>query len=276
MQAADQLITSRQNDMVKHVRSLQEKKNRDREGLFLIEGAKAIKEALASGCLPWRLFMTEKAEAQEGTGSILPLLDKCPVIRVNDQVMAHMSETRAPQGIIAVLKMPDPVLDEIIVDDASLILIVDGIQDPGNFGTIIRTADAFGAKAVISTPGTADLYNGKTLRSTMGSLFHLPVVREADPGDLSDFLQKNKIHTLAAHLDSAALQLTDLELPRPLAIVLGNEGAGVSEQMLEMCQGKVKIPMVGQAESLNVATSAAVILYEAFRQYAHNPNETCK
>lgn len=273
----DIIITSKQNEIVKFIRSLREKKNRDSLEVFVVEGVKSVMEAVSAGKLPQKLIVSEHGEKNETISQIInEVQDKSEIYRVSDQVFEYMSETKSPQGVLGVLNIPHNNLDSIKVDSDTFLLILDSVQDPGNFGTIIRTADAFGVKAVISTTGSADLYNGKTMRATMGSVFHLPVVREVEPESIVAFLEKNNLVTYAAHLHSDAVPLQNIKLKRPIALVLGNEGKGVSETFLKAADEMVMIPMGGSAESLNVAASSAIMLYEAYRQYVSDSIETCK
>ncbi len=271
------VITSRQNNLVKLVRGLREKRNRERDRLFVLEGVKIIYEALAAGVCPQMIILSERGE-----GHVLPpeLLtrggDRCRIIRVNDEVMDYMSETETPQGIMAIMPIPDISLDDLKVESESLIVVIDRVQDPGNVGTIIRTADAFGAQAVLLTPGCADLYNGKTLRSTMGSVFHLPVVRDIDPSVITDFIEKKRVFMAVTSLDDTALPLCEVALKRPLCLILGSEARGVSPEFTRVAGVKLKIPMTGLAESLNVAVAAGIVLYEASSQHGSNAKTTCK
>lgn len=271
------VITSRQNDLVKYVRSLREKRIRDSEGVFVVEGVKAVLEAASAGIFPQKLIVSERGEKHELTSQILSIVQgKTQIYRVSEHVIEYMSETKTPQGVLAILNIPEHTLDSLKVDRDTFLLILDGVQDPGNFGTIIRSADAFGVTGVISTIGSADLYNGKTMRSTMGSVFHIPVIRDEEPENIVTFLKKNNIMTYAAHLHPDAVPLPNIDLKRPFALILGNEGKGVSNKLQATANKMVIIPMEGLAESLNVATSAAIMLYEAFRQHSSNSIETCK
>ena len=143
--------------------------------------------------------------------------------------------------------------------------VLDKIQDPGNAGTIIRTADAVGCTGIVALEGTVDLFSDKTVRSSMGSLFHLPIVARATHEDLFSYMRENRISCFASMLDKTAVPYFSVDYRPPVAVVFGNEGNGVSAEMGERMP-HVYIPMVGKTESLNVGTAAAIILYEAFRQ----------
>jgi TrmH family RNA methyltransferase len=186
------------------------------------------------------------------------------VFSVSDAVMAKLSDTEAPQGIAAIVSSPRLVLDEIILASVPLLIACDRIQDPGNMGTIIRLADAVGADAVIVFPGCCDPFMPKAVRSSAGSIFHLPVVAAEMP-DAAAYCRQREIALVAADVH-AERDCFDADFRRSLAIVLGNEAHGISRGMKEYISEAVRIPIIGQAESLNVATSAAVLMYEAVRQ----------
>ena len=167
---------------------------------------------------------------------------------------------------MGLFRMPDLTLDQLDILPSSLMVILDGVQDPGNVGTIIRTADAFGAGLVILTKGCADVYNSKVLRSTMGSVFHLPVVREVGLDELIAFLREKQIFTAVTAIDSSASSAAHTDLARrPLAVIFGSEARGVSPELIRVSEAKVKISTPGRAESLNVAVAAGILLYEAGR-----------
>jgi TrmH family RNA methyltransferase len=270
-------ITSKQNNLIKYVRGLREKRFREQEGLFVIEGAKFVKEAIDSGIKPDKVVFSHRIEKNPVIGETLSQLDgTVQTVEVTDEVMDYMCETDTPQGIIALVKMSEVNLDDICVSKIRFLVVIDSIQDPGNVGTIIRTADAFGASAVILSKGSADLYNPKTLRATMGSVFHLPVIRDVDTMQVKNFLANNKVYTVVSSLADGALPLNQAKMPVPAALVLGNEVRGVSPELGADADLLLKIPMAGQAESLNVAIAAGILLYEAFYHCGSNSNETCK
>lgn len=262
----DLVITSKQNNLVKYIRSLRDKRTRDTEKRMVLEGAKLIAEAVGSGFYPEKLVVSERVKDQRQIRELLAGAGRAQVITVSDTVMDYLCETDTPQGIAALVAMPGTGLTDIEVTPDSLLVMLDGVQDPGNVGTIVRTADAFGAQAVILTKGCADLYSSKTLRSTMGSVFHIPTARDVALPELTAFLKKNGVYTAATGIREAAVPLHKTALRRPLAVVFGNEAGGVSPEMTGSADIVIKISMAGFAESLNVAVAAGVVLYEAFRQ----------
>lgn len=274
---SDLVISSRQNNIVKYVRGLREKRNRDQEGCFIVEGAKSVHEAVSAGVTVRKLVLSERGHKHSLLNEIeTDLSGEVQIVRVTDEVMEFMSETESPQGIIALVSIPQLTLRDLAVTQSSSLVVIDGVQDPGNVGTIIRSADAFGAGAVILTKGCADIFNSKTLRSTMGSVFHLPVIQDVSQQDLISFLKENSIFVAATTLEETSRFLPDVEFLRPLALVFGSEGKGVSPEISRSADVLVKVPMFGSAESLNVAVTSGIVLYEASRRHGSSPNQTCK
>jgi len=263
-----ELITSPHNQIVKLAAALRQKKNRDETGLFMAEGVRLVEEAATSGWLIETCFFTERALSSERTRGLLDNLKAagCRMIKVMDAIYDKISDTKQPQGIMVLVKKRSSDLAQLLSGPAlPLIVVLDGIQDPGNVGTVIRTADATGCTGVVLTKGCADLFSAKTVRASMGSLFHLPVIEGLEYRDIVSFLVKNTINIVATSLDCSSVYF-ESDFKQPVAIVFGNEGKGVSEEMLDVANSKIHIPIVGRAESLNVAASAAVILYEVVRQ----------
>ncbi|MDT8979493.1 RNA methyltransferase [Paenibacillus sp. chi10] len=267
-------ITSIQNNKVKSWVQLKERKHRNREGLFIVEGIHLVLEALRSDMqvdvvaydmnsgIPQELEPFHLQE--EGGISSSGRAPDTEWIAVTDAIIRKCSDTETPQPVFAIVHKPAASVDSLLASPNSLVVVVDGVQDPGNLGTIIRTADAVGADGVVIGKGTVDLYNAKTIRSTMGSLFHLPVVE----GDLAELLPAAQAR--GVRLASTSLQATHSCYSydyRPATwLVVGNEGQGVSQNVQSLVDDTIIIPMRGQAESLNVAMATTVLLYEAMRQ----------
>lgn len=251
-------ITSVQNPKVKLARKLHEPKWRRREGLFLLEGTSLVEEAVRSG---WPL---QEVMATAGWLSRHVWPYEAPLTEVSDHVMEAMSTLETPEGILALAILPrEGALPA--VHEGSLWLVADAIQDPGNLGAMIRTADAAGAEAVLIGPGTVDPFAPKTVRASMGSLFHLHIVPVADLGAARSAASEHGMRWLAL-APRAARSLYDLDLTGPLALWVGNEASGLSADALAEADERVAIPMPGKAESLNAAASVAVCLFEAVRQ----------
>lgn len=260
-------IESADNQKIKRAASLKTRKGREKEGAFLVEGIRLVEMAEESD---WQIaygFFTNALQNKERGAKLLETLKaRCPLYEVSEALFHKVSATDSPQGIALIMQKKHTDLTALPVPQKeSLYVVMDGVQDPGNAGTVIRTADAVGADGVILLRGTVDLFSDKTVRSTMGSLFHLPICTGVERENLLSFCMGRGIALYAAALDRAAKPHFAQVLNRSCAIVLGNEGSGVSAPLLERAE-HLYIPMYGAAESLNVGISAAVILYEALRQ----------
>lgn len=260
-------IESASNAKIKWAASLHQRKERKRRGEFVAEGVRLVETATASD---WPLrfcIATESAFADERVQGIVAVLESkgCPIYAVSPNVYKKASATESPQGILLVMESVQSNLAELSAKNNPLFVVLDRIQDPGNVGTIIRTADAAGCSGVIAIEGTADLFSDKVVRSSMGSLFHLPLVMEVGAEEVIAFAREHNISCLAAALDPSATPHFSADYRKASAVVFGNEGEGVSSLFLESAE-HIYIPMLGRAESLNVATSAAIVLYEALRQ----------
>jgi RNA methyltransferase, TrmH family len=246
------------------LRSLRQRKTREAEGLFLVEGVRAA-EDLAASALPVRFALAASTLGDGPRGrALLDVLAKkgVTVHETTERELAALADTETPQGILAVAPIPSAGLDRLRVDaEPAVVVVLDAVQDPGNFGTLARTAEALGAVGLVALPGTVDPWNPKSVRAAMGSTFRLPVV-PADWEALSPWLSSRGFATLAA-----AAGGEPLGEPRPAraALVLGNEGAGISEDTRARADRVVGIPIRGRAESLNVAAAGAILLYELLR-----------
>lgn len=241
------MIISTNNQKVKNWKKLHKRKEREKTNTFLIEGFHLIEEAKKSD---WHII---EMIVQEGTN--LPTwCQNLEYIEVNHQVFTHISQTQAPQGIAAVVEMKKEV--KLKNDD---VLLIDAIQDPGNLGTIIRTADAAGFGGIILGDGTVDLYNDKVIRATQGSIFHLPIIQRNIHTAISDL--KKEGYTIWATALEGARYYHEVEIDEKVGLVLGNEGAGVDANIIEEADRIVKIPIYGKAESLNVSIAAGILMY---------------
>lgn len=255
-------ILSVQNPRVKLWVQLLERKGREKQGQYTVEGTHLVEEAVKANA-PVRTIVYD---LDKGIPNQLyrETKDHVEWIGVSRQVLEKCTDTDTPQGIFAVLDKPELTVTELLTAHQALVVVVDGVQDPGNLGTIIRSSDAVGASGVILGKGTVDLYNPKTIRSTMGSLFHLPIIS----GDLLEWLPKAAEH--GTQIIGTSLQATascyDVDFNRPTWLILGNEGQGMSADVAELVTKPIIIPMQGGAESLNVAMAATVLLFEASRQ----------
>ncbi|WP_027340647.1 TrmH family RNA methyltransferase [Halonatronum saccharophilum] len=260
-------ITSISNGRIKRLRSLYKKKYRRIEGAFVLEGVRIIEEACKEDALIEEVFYSDYLLRNQRGKDLLEKLKskRVDVIEVSDKVLAEVSDTQSPQGILAVVKKVEYDLEDIVNGDENFLLVVDGVQDPGNLGTIIRTADAAGVAGIITTKGTVSLYNQKTIRATMGSLFRLPVYRENDLGNLKKILKDNKVRVIVGDIGGDKYHF-DVDYIDSVALIVGNEGKGPRAELIEFADEVIKIPLVGDAESLNVAMATGVIVYEGVRQ----------
>lgn len=255
------MITSTGNSQIKNVISLIKKsKDRKVQGLFVVEGKRMFEET-----------PTERIEKVYATEDFVKankeLMSRCSYELVSGEVFSHMSDTKTPQGVLALVKIKEHTVDDIIqsAERTPLILVLENIQDPGNLGTMIRTAEGAGATGIIMTSGTVDIYNPKVIRSTMGALYRMKYAYVDNIDEVMSLLDKNNITSYAAHL--AGEDFYDKEDYRAgTAFLIGNEGNGLTEKAAALSKKLIKIPMEGQLESLNAAVSAAVLMYEASRQ----------
>ena len=258
------VITSKDNDFVKHVKKLKEKKYREEYGEFIVEGIKMIEEAILENATIKTIVVCEDCKAQGGIpNDLLYEIAKYNCIYVNEKVFNAMTDVSNPQGILAIIDKSNNKETEINFNE-ELFLILDNIQDPGNMGTILRTADSINLKQILVSKGTSDPYNPKVVRSTMGAIFRVKVIEcESLPKTIKE-LKKHKIKIYATDLKTDK-SIYDVDYKKA-AVVIGNEANGVTEEVLDLADTRIKIPMKGKTESLNAAVATGVILYEAVRQ----------
>lgn len=240
------VIESRSNERVKDTRRLLQRKARKESGQHLIEGEKLVREAILSGARISALFV------EDGFAFFVP--ENVPAYAVSRSVLESLCESQSPQGVVAVVETPSLVPPERY--PAGLIVVLDGVQDPGNVGTILRSADAFGAAGMLLSPACADAYAPKTLRAAMGSTYHLPVWQGDLPVEVSKLVSQGFL-PLSGDLSGSE---TLPELRRNTALVIGSEGGGVSAEVAALCV-RYRLPMKGRAESLNASVAAGILLY---------------
>jgi TrmH family RNA methyltransferase len=256
------------NPRIRYLKHLAKRRFRETEGKFIIEGVRFVEEALASAMSVEAVIYSAKLFQNNRGKELLECIYKSnvPFWEVTEPILESLSDTATPQGVVAVITSVPTGLQEILTRvKKQLLVLVDGIQDPGNLGTIIRTSDAAGVDAVILSRGTVDLYNPKTLRATMGSLFHLPVIMAGEPVQAAELLLQAGIR-LVVGMPQDCQPVYSVDLTGPVALVVGSEANGVSEGLKRLPAIPVNIPMPGHAESLNAAIAAAIMLYEAVRQ----------
>jgi len=260
-------ISSFTNNRIKYLRSLYRTKYIRQEGKFVLEGVRIIEEAIKEDVNIEQVFYSDYLiRNQRGEELLAALKDGgIDAIEVDDEIIQQVADTESPQGIVAIVEQVNYSLADILTGDNKLILIVDQVQDPGNLGTIIRTADAAGVDGVITTKGTVSLYNQKTIRATMGSLFRVPIYRASDLGELKNILDDSGVRVVVGDINGDKYHFEADYLPST-AIIVGNEGQGPRDELIEFADQLIKIPLVGDAESLNVAMAAGIMVYEAIRQ----------
>lgn len=255
------MISSKDNAVIKEAKRLKEKKYRIDKGQFLIEGFRFVEEALKSSYEVSTILLEESSFDRWGDFQLQNKLQpNTKVYIVKSNILKLVSNTENPQGIAAVVKNR---VEEFTKEEGFYIL-VDKLQDPGNLGTIIRSAHAAGATGVIITKGTVDVFNEKTLRSTMGSIFNIPVIEDYDLSKLKE-LKASGFKLIVSSLEDSQ-NFYHLDLKGKTIIAVGNEGAGISEEVYSLGDIKVKIPMPGGAESLNAAAAASIMIFEIVRQ----------
>ena len=252
------------SNLISLARNLQQRKGRGRRGLTLAEGVRLVEEALAAE-VRFRGVLTSRSLANNERGAALLgelAAHAVPIEELSDRDLASVADTETPQGVVAVIEHPRFDLSEINPMPRHPILVLDGVQDPGNVGTMLRTAFALGSPGVLILKGTADATNPKALRSASGASFRLPAVVVTDE-DLAAWLDRSG--TTLWVTDATGTPLRRLEPPRNLAVVVGNEGAGVRPALVTLASNRVAIPLARGAESLNVAVAAGIILHEVQR-----------
>lgn len=261
-----QLVQSRQNKTVKEIIALYDKKERRKQRCFVVEGVRFVKEALSSAMSVEKIcFASESADKlNQEFNSLLP--PGIPKYEMPSELFGQVSETETPQGVLAVVRIPEYSLSSIYRNGFRG-LILDNVQDPGNCGTIIRSAHALGFDAVIATSGSVELFNGKVLRSTMGSVFHIPVIDNLNVAEIISFAKEFGLELVVACLEEAS-PCHETDLTGEFILAVGNEGKGVSETMLVAAGKRVRIPMPGGAESFNAGVAASILMYESNRQKA--------
>jgi RNA methyltransferase, TrmH family len=253
---------------VKAARQLGKRAFRERARLFLAEGPQAVREALREPGVLTELFVTGPGSDRHRDLVALAASQGVQVHQVSGEVMAELAQTITPQGLLGVCRFVDVPLPSVLTGVPRLVTVLASVRDPGNAGTVLRTADAAGADGVIFTAASVDPYNSKCVRSSAGSLFHLPVTVGAPLAPAIEALREAGLQILAA--DGSARQFLDSadgpDLSRPTAWLFGNEAWGLPRDLLELADAVVAVPIYGRAESLNLAAAAAVCLYASARQ----------
>ena len=258
-----QIISSKDNELIKHIKKLKDKKYRDLSKEFIIEGIKLIKEAIEENANIKKIIICENCENSD----IIPKelmyeVAKYECIYVTESILKSISDVNTPQGILAIIGIENK---EMQIDYSSdIIVALDDIQDPGNLGTILRTIDSVGLNQILVSKGTADCYNPKVIRSTMGAIFRVKIIECEDLFQTLKEVRKHKFDIVITSL-KAENSIYDINYSKKV-IVIGNEANGVEKKIQDISDVKVKIPMLGKTESLNASVATGIVLYEYVRQ----------
>lgn len=264
------IITSKDNETIKYIKKLSEKKYRDESQKYIIEGIKIIEEAIQEKAEIEKIIISQESlEANEVSDQLINKIEKykeeckieCEFIYVTEKVFKTLTQVTNPQGIIAIVRKPKSV---DIKYNEDIIVVLDDVQDPGNLGTILRTVDSIGLKQIIVSKGTADIYNPKVVRSTMGAIFRINVIEKEDLKKAIEEMKQNQYKLVVTSLQTEN-KIYNINYNKKI-IIMGNEANGVEKEIQDIADEKVKIPMLGKTESLNVSIATGIILYEYVRQ----------
>ena len=255
------MITSASNQKIKNLISIiQKSKARREQDVFITEGVKMFQEAPMD-----KIVEVYVAESFYETGTAREKILQCGYEILSDELFKKVSDTQTPQGILCVMKQYHYELEDLFQKENPLFLILEDIQDPGNLGTMIRTAEGAGVDGIIMTKGTVDIYNPKTIRSTMGSVYRMPFIYTDDLLGVMKQLQEKQVKLYAAHLKGNQFY-HQLDFKGATAFLIGNEGNGLKDETADAADVYMKIPMEGKVESLNAAVASVILMYEAARQ----------
>lgn len=255
------MITATGNKRIKRLVSLSEKaKERKKEQVFLVEGTKMFEEADETYLR--EVYVSESYIKKNG---ICEKLKRTGYETVSDEVFHKIADTKTPQGILCVMNQYQYTLEKLLEKENPVLVLLEDIQDPGNLGTILRTGEGAGIDGVIMTKDTVDIYNPKTIRATMGSIYRMPFLYVESIKDVIEKLQKAGISVYAAHLDGKEYY-DSFDFKKGAAFLIGNEGNGLKKETADLADAYLKIPMEGKVESLNAAIATTLLMYEAYRQ----------
>ena len=262
-----EIIASKDNEVIKNVRKLKEKKYRDLENAYIVEGIKMVKEAILEKASIRQIIICDDCEKSDNIPKELMYeIAKYDCLYVTSKIFKYISEVQTPQGVLAVVeKNNNGTNGETDINyNEDIIVALDDIQDPGNLGTILRTVDSVGLTQVLVSKGTADCYNPKVVRSSMGAIYRVKVIECEDLLETLKEVKKNKFKVLVTSLGDSK-NIYEMKYNKKV-LVIGNEANGVEERIMNIADEKIKIPMLGRTESLNAAVATGIILYEYVRQ----------
>lgn len=257
-------ITSLANPLVKEIRALHQKKERDASGLFIAEGQKLVRDAAESG---WPIHMLAYAAELAGESAVGALAAETKagggtVLEVSAQVLEKIARRENPQNVIGVFRQRFAA--ESAIGESGVWIALDRVRDPGNLGTIVRTADAAGIAGVALVGSSCDAFGLEAVRATMGSIFHVPIARTSEDGLITQ-VKRQRARLIGTHLTAASQDYRSADYHPPLILLMGNEQQGLTPKLAQACDALVRIPMHGKADSLNLAVSTGLMIYEALR-----------
>jgi TrmH family RNA methyltransferase len=256
-------ITSIKNDKIKNLRKLYQKKYRKQKGQFILEGLRLTRGSYNAGADLDTIYITKDFYNNLIKDEAFLINNQDKIVFVSNEQIKEVADTENPQDIITVVNEPN--FNEKQVLSKEYILVLDRVQDPGNMGTIIRTAVAAGFQSLIITKGSVDVFNLKVLRSTMGAIYSIPFIKDVDLDKLITMLNNKEQYIYAADLNTDHYY-NEVEYKKPLSLIIGNEAQGIREELLNLANQKVKIPIKGDIESLNAAVAAGLMMYEILRK----------
>ena len=258
-----QVISSKDNELIKHIKKLKDKKHRDESNEYIIEGVKLIEEAVKEKARIKKIIVCEDTTRKnEIPTHIMYEIAKYECVYVTNKVFASITQVTNPQGIMAIIEKGDTNVQIDYTQD--IIVALDYVQDPGNLGTILRTVDSIGLNQIIVSKGTADAFNSKVVRSTMGAIFRVKIIEVENLPQAIKEMRKHHFKLMVTSLQTEN-SIYDIDFNKKI-IVIGNEANGVSKEIQDMADEKAKIPMLGRTESLNASVAAGVVMYEYVRQ----------
>ena len=258
-----QTITSKDNELIKHIRKLKDKKYRDESNEYVVEGVKLVEEAVKENAKIKQIIICEDTtRTYEIPTHIMLEIAKYECISVSDKIFNIITQVTNPQGIMAIIEKN---AQDVQIDyTQDIIVVLDDVQDPGNLGTILRTVDSIGLNQIIVSKGTADAFNSKVVRSTMGAIFRIKIIEVENLAQAIKEMRKHHFKLMVTSLQTKN-SIYDIDFYKKI-IVIGNEANGVSKEIQDMADEKAKIPMLGRTESLNASVAAGVVMYEYVRQ----------
>lgn len=258
-----QTITSKDNELIKHIRKLKDKKYRDESNEYVVEGVKLVEEAVKENAKIKQIIVCEDTtRTYEIPTHIMLEIARYECISVSNKIFNIITQVTNPQGIMAIIEKN--AQDEQIDYSQDIIVVLDDVQDPGNLGTILRTVDSIGLNQIIVSKGTADAFNSKVVRSTMGAIFRIKIIEVENLAQEIKEMRKHHLKLMVTSLQTKN-SIYDIDFNKKI-IVIGNEANGVSKEIQDMADEKAKIPMLGRTESLNASVAAGVVMYEYVRQ----------